>query len=117
MEISAQRSRTCCWPSSRAGSCSPRERSDVGPLLGLITRSGAVTPASLCTLTRNSRVPCATNFGIAAPCRTLTRLSALISTWTRTNSSNTRWISRTAADSSASPTAALIALAAPASSG
>ena len=45
---------------------------------GWSTRSGAVTPASLWTLTRKARQPCCIRVGSAGPCAALTRLSGLI---------------------------------------
>ena len=74
-------------------------------MFGLWTASGAVTPASFSTLTRNSRVPPCTSSGGAAPCSTRTRLSGLMCTVISTRRSSTCCSAATAAASSLMPIA------------
>ena len=67
---------------------------------GLEQRSGAVTPASLMTLTRNVRQPFSIKVGLWIAGATLTRLSGLMLTTARHRGSSVFWISETTAESS-----------------
>ncbi len=76
--MSLQRSAACCGVSFIAGSGEPVDSMYTSPEFGLSTLSCAVTPASLITLIKKSRVPASTNSGFAGPCSTFTRLSGLM---------------------------------------
>ncbi len=84
----------------------PRPREKTRSACGLEMRKGAVTPASLRTLTRNVRQPCSTSSALARPCVTWTRLSGLIWTSRRQWRSRISWTREVAARSSGSAIAA-----------
>jgi hypothetical protein len=106
--ISAQRSSTSSGRTFTAGSGLPSLRVETRALFGLSTLSGAVTPASLTTFTRNARVPPCASAGRARPWLTFTRLSGLISTIASACASSTASNSATAAASSAFAIASLM---------
>ena len=66
-----------------SGSLLPVLLTNIGPFDGLLTRNGAVTPASLCTLIRKALHPFCCKCAFPFPALTLTRLSGLI--WTSAN--------------------------------
>ena len=93
---SSQRSATsaaemvCAGRGSMLKPRGPREKTRCA--CGLETRSGAVTPASLRTLTRKVRQPRSTSSARAGPGATFTRLSGLMWTSSRQCGSRMAWI-------------------------